>query len=103
MFWVCFGLYMDVLSVSMRFSVIFCIYEHIQKYICGFFENLDVSKFEYCLYQNGPKWFLPHPHPRRQQKSPVRGQKMKIIITLSMTFYDFYEKKKNTGGLKRGS
>ena len=27
------GLYIDVFSVSMRFSVIFCIYEHIPKYI----------------------------------------------------------------------
>ena len=29
---VCFVLYIDVLSVSMRFSVIFCMHEHIQKY-----------------------------------------------------------------------
>ena len=34
-FLVCFGLYIYVLSVSMRFNVIFCIYEHISKYIVG--------------------------------------------------------------------
>ena len=28
-FLVCSGLYIDVLSVSTRFSVIFCVYEHI--------------------------------------------------------------------------
>ena len=33
---VCFGLYIDVLSAFMRFSVIFCIYEHILNDTLGF-------------------------------------------------------------------
>ena len=41
---VCFGLYIDVLSVSMRFRVTFCIYEHIKRYIFGF------SVFFYVWY-----------------------------------------------------
>ena len=35
-FLVCFGLYIDVSSVSMSFTDIFCIYEHILKYMFGF-------------------------------------------------------------------
>ena len=47
MFLVCYGLYIDVSNVSMGFSVIFCVYEHIynlffiiflnlvEKHICG--------------------------------------------------------------------
>ena len=38
-FLVCFGLYIDVLGVSMRFSIIFCMYEHIKKCIFGFFQQ----------------------------------------------------------------
>ena len=34
-FLVCFGQYTDALSVSMRFNVMFCIYEQIHKYILG--------------------------------------------------------------------
>ena len=34
---VCFGLYIDVLSVSMRLRIVFCIYEHILKYTFGLF------------------------------------------------------------------
>ena len=39
------GLYIDVLSVSMRFSVIFCIYEHILKIYLGMFRLFKFSKF----------------------------------------------------------
>ena len=35
----CFGLYIDVLSVSTGFNDIFCIYEHIFKYIFGCFRK----------------------------------------------------------------
>ena len=35
-FLVVFEIYLDALSISMRFGVIFCIYEHILKYICYF-------------------------------------------------------------------
>ena len=39
-FLVSFGQHIDVLNVSMRFNVVFCIYEHISKYsfrLCRFF------------------------------------------------------------------
>ena len=36
-FGVCFGLYIDVSCVSIRFNVVFCIYEHIRKYILRLF------------------------------------------------------------------
>ena len=44
----CFGLDIDVLSVSMRHSVIFCIYEHILKLIWGFLRKIrrNVWNFE---------------------------------------------------------
>ena len=38
------GLYIDALSVSLRFSAIFCIYEHIYKYVLCFFFFLNKSK-----------------------------------------------------------
>ena len=41
---VCFGLYTDVLGVSMGFSVILRIYEHILKYRFVFFENFEFRK-----------------------------------------------------------
>ena len=33
---------------------------------------------------------LPHPHLRRQQKSPARGQNKKRKRVCLMTLYDFY-------------
>ena len=45
---VCFELYIDVLSVPMRFSVIFCMYEHIKKYMWGIFEKKKTNEiFDY--------------------------------------------------------
>ena len=51
----------------------------------------------------------PHPHPRRQQTSPARGQtnyiKRYIYLIHLMIFYHFCEKNQEgrlTGGLKRG-
>ena len=38
-FWCLFGYIFDVLSVSMSFSVNFCIYEHIFKYVFGLFSK----------------------------------------------------------------
>ena len=43
---VCFGLYIDIVSVSMRFSAVFYICEHISKYILGF---LYIIHFVYIL------------------------------------------------------
>ena len=37
---VCFGLGIDVLSVLMRFNVIFCIHGHFEQYMLGLFPNL---------------------------------------------------------------
>ena len=49
----------------------------------------------------------PHPHPRRQQKSPARGQKELETHTCLITFYDLYERSRKStlpGGLnKKGS
>ena len=48
--------------------------------------------------QNDPKMViqlsqmvLPHPHPRRQQKFPARGQHKLEKNKCLMMFYDFYE------------
>ena len=41
----------------------------------------------------GPYSTQPRPHPRRQQKSPARGQN-KLKNTDLMTFYGFYEEVK---------
>ena len=56
-FWVCFGLYIDALNVSMRFSVIFCIYEHIRKDILGYIrtsieqvEHFEIPKTCFLLF-----------------------------------------------------
>ena len=40
----------------------------------------------------GPDWSPTHPHPRRQQKSPVRGGGGKQIKKkhMLMIFYDLY-------------
>ena len=45
---VCFVLYIDVLSVSIRFSIRFCIYEHIQKYVLKRFPNKCFWKWRGC-------------------------------------------------------
>ena len=48
---VCFGLYIDVPSVSMRFSVIFCIYEDTKKYIyLDLFEDFEFFKFRNTFF-----------------------------------------------------
>ena len=53
---VCFGLYIDVLSVSMRFNIIFCIYENIKNRILILLENMKVSSFgNFVCTKNGPK------------------------------------------------
>ena len=52
-----FGLYIDVLGVSIRFSVIFCTHEQILKYMFGFFEVLLIFEFKKSIYKiilNGP-------------------------------------------------
>ena len=38
-------IYIDVLSVSMRFSVIVCIYEHIKNILGDFYDFLVISEF----------------------------------------------------------
>ena len=75
-FWVFWELYIDVLSASMSFSVIFCIDEHIWKYVFGFARKCwiyQISKtcFRTKMALHGPP---PNSHPRRQQKSPTWGQ-----------------------------
>ena len=73
-YWVCFGLYIDVVSVSMGLNIIFCIHEHIYKYSFGCFRNFlnyRILKVVFGMVLNGS--FPPPPaHPRRQQKSPAR-------------------------------
>ena len=44
-FSVCFGLHIDILIASMRSSVIFCIYEHILKYVLGVFRMFEIFEF----------------------------------------------------------
>ena len=41
---VCFVIYIDVLSVSMRFNIRFCIYEHIQNYVFATFLENNLSE-----------------------------------------------------------
>ena len=41
-----FGLYIDILNVSMRSRVIFCLYEHTKKYIGGKLEEFDFRNLE---------------------------------------------------------
>ena len=43
-FWVCFVLYIDILSVSMRFNIRFCIYEHVSKYLLKRVSNISFSE-----------------------------------------------------------
>ena len=51
MVWAYFELYIDVLNDSMRFSVIFCIYEHIKNILLDVFEHVDNFEFgELSLY-----------------------------------------------------
>ena len=51
----CFGLYIDLLNVSMRFGVIFCIYEHIKKYmfrdVSEKFEMFGFLKTFFCYFK----------------------------------------------------
>ena len=81
---VCFGLYINVLSVSIRFSAIFCIYEHIKKICLGlldsFFNNHISKTWFVCtkMVLNGfprPPKIIKKKEKRRQQKSPAKGQK----------------------------
>ena len=60
MFW---GLYVDVLSVSMRFSVISILSIFV---VISTFEGNKTT-----FFANAPP---PHPYPWRQQKSPVGGK-----------------------------
>ena len=63
---VCFGLYIDILGVSMRFSVAFYIYEHISKYILGF---LYIIHFVYILLI----------HDRRRHDSAIQANTIHSI------------------------
>ena len=76
MFLVGLGLYIYVLNVSMRFGVVFCIYEHILKTYLGFFQkNInDFSKFDFSSIKMVLNGLHPNPHPWLQQKSLTRGQ-----------------------------
>ena len=49
---VCFGLNINVLTVSMRFSVIFCTYEHIFKYTLSFFDKSEMFRKHFKLSEN---------------------------------------------------
>ena len=74
MFLVSFGICNDDLNVSMRFSVVFCKYEHIKKYFLGFVEISEMFDF-YIFFVL--KWSPhPHPHPRRQKKSCEGANKL---------------------------
>ena len=55
---VCFGLYIDVLSASIRFDVIFCIYDHIQKYMFGNVEQLKNIIGMRQLRNKKLEWYL---------------------------------------------
>ena len=47
----CFGLNSDVLSVSMSFSVIFCIYEHIEVFSFVFvFRKVEIPKHDFVIF-----------------------------------------------------
>ena len=48
----CFGLYIDVLSVSMRFNVIVCRYEHISTYVCGVVRTCRKNFHEGIQFEN---------------------------------------------------
>ena len=77
---VCLGLYIDVLSVSVRFNIIFCIYEHIQNYFLRNFQILDFSKYRkhvvcYFRSKNCPKWSLTPSPPLASAKVSCQGAK----------------------------
>ena len=96
-FFVCFELYIDVLSVSMRFGVIFCIYMNIFKHTLLEFRNLFLctKKVLNC--------FPPHPYPRRQQKSPARGQENRKTHFWLFPWFLWKIKKHPARGIKKGS
>ena len=52
-------IYIDVLSISMRFSVVFCIYEHTRKHIVGLFRNFEFFKIPktcFFVFFRSKKW-----------------------------------------------
>ena len=51
-FLVCFELYIDVLSASMGFCVIFCIYEHIKKKVFFIFEVSKLQKPDFVIFSS---------------------------------------------------
>ena len=60
---VCFGLYINVLSVSMRFSL-FSVYMNILENIfLDMFENVELFEVRenVVCHKKGPKWFPPLP------------------------------------------
>ena len=69
MFWVVYVFYIDVLSVSMSFSVRFCIYEHIKNFdFAMLFENVfvfsemtGILNLMFFIFKLLPRpWDLPH-------------------------------------------
>ena len=51
---VCVGLDIDVLSVSMRCRVIFCIYEHVKMYLSKIVRNFENMCSAIFVQTNGP-------------------------------------------------
>ena len=94
-FWVCFGLHIDVLDGSMRFSVIFCAWNCFEP--IWIFQNKK-------RYRTDPKWFHPLIPIPGVSKGLLPGANKLEKSKCLMIFYDFYEKQKGAlpGGAFKG-
>ena len=100
LFLVCFGLCIDVLSVSMGFNVIFCIFQHTLTNKFDLFESFECFEFakkKTCIKMvlNGsPPTPLPSPSPASAKVSCQGANNLEKNRCL-MKIYPFYEKIKN--------